>query len=618
MKTTSSKKTQSGSSLVVAVLAVFMLAGFVAIAVDYTNSIGRNAQRDRVFNTAVEIGDGYISEAFAAWRQTCKNSGTQNPSTSVFASIPSPSPGDFASYPAHTVANYKVQAVDPLITLSSDNPPTSSLTTTATPAYATGPGTGTFAYFYLATVDVTLPAVSKMGGKDLTAKVRRIFEKRYTSPWNWAMMYNGELELHPNSNLTLNGWVHTNGDLYVGNGSASATPSPTLTLSDRITYQGNYTVGFDASDTAHSGQTYVATPTYPSDLPPGKEQYYSMFDWDISKFDSSDLNPNNDGYREMIEQSTNTGTYADPFAGQRLYDQANIAITIDASNNVKIYTGTGASKSDVTGQTNNGQGGTAAQAGAASISANHLVQDNREGGQVRMVDFDLATFLTYYPSNTTKSWNGIIYITDTSGTSSTKRAIRIKNGSKLPTGGMTIVSNNPVYIQGDFNTGKTSSSNPPSNTGNPDDPDVSGYTRRPASIMADGITLLSNNWSDANASAAVAARVASNTTVNAALMTGNVPTGTSGSTYSGGGENFVRFMEDWTGKTFTYYGSMLNLFSSAQAVGAWGSANTYLPPQQYWYFDSTLSVDANGDPVSVPGYVSTVAYLQQQRWYLQY
>lgn len=618
MKTNPSKQTQSGSSLVVAVLAVFLLAGFVAVAVDYTNSIGRNAQRDRVFNTAVEIGDGYISEAFAAWRQTCKNTSGQNPPTSTFASIPSPSPGDFPSYPTHTVANYKVQAVDPIISLSNDNPPTSTLAASESPSYATGPGSGTFSYFYLATVDVTLPAVSKVGGKDLTAKVRRIFEKRYTSPWNWAMMYNGDLELHPDGNLTLDGWVHTNGNVYVGNGDATATPPPTLTLTDRLTYQGNYAVGFDPSDTAHSGQTNVATPTYPSDLPPGREQYYSMFDWDISKFNTGDANPNNDGYQEMIQQSTNTGTYTDPFAGQRLYDQAFVAITIDASNNVKIYTGTGASKTDVTGQTNNGSGGTAAQAGAASISPNHLVQDNREGGQVRIVDFDLATWLSWYPSNTTKSWNGIVYITDLSGSSSTKRAIRIKNGAKLPSGGMTIVSNNPVYVQGDFNSGKTSTVQPPSNTGDPTDPDASGYTRVPASIMADAITLLSNNWNDANASAAVTSRVASNTTVNAALLTGNVPTGTNGSIYSGGGENFVRFMEDWTSKTFTYYGSMLNLFASSQGIGNWGSGNVYLPPTQKWFFDSKLSVDSNGDPVTVPGYVSTVAYLQQQRWYLQY
>ena len=134
--------------------------------------------------------------------------------------------------------------------------------------------------------------------------------------------------------------------------------------------------------------------------------------------------------------------------------------------------------------------------------------------------------------------------------------------------------------------------------------------------MADCVTLISNSWIDANSTNALAARIASNTTVNAAIVAGNVPS--KNGNYSGGGENFVRFMEDWTGKTFTYYGSMLNLFTSSQGVGAWGSANTYLPPTQNWYFDSTLSIDANGDPVSVPGYVSTVAYLQQQRWYLQY
>jgi hypothetical protein len=116
----------------------------------------------------------------------------------------------------------------------------------------------------------------------------------------------------------------------------------------------------------------------------------------------------------------------------------------------------------------------------------------------------------------------------------------------------------------------------------------------------------------------MSSRTAANTTVNAALVSGNVPSGTSGSTYSGGGENFVRYLEDWTGKTFTYYGSMLNLYLSKQAVGPWGIGGYYQPPSQYWYFDSQLSVDKDGNPVTVPGYISTVAYLQQQRWYLQY
>jgi hypothetical protein len=138
----------------------------------------------------------------------------------------------------------------------------------------------------------------------------------------------------------------------------------------------------------------------------------------------------------------------------------------------------------------------------------------------------------------------------------------------------------------------------------------------PASVIADAITLLSNSWNDSNSSAGLSSRIASNTTVNAALVAGNVAS--DGSHYSGGGENFVRFLEDWSSKTFTYYGSMICPYASTQGAGFWGSGNVYLPPTQNWFFDTKLSVDSSGNPVSVPGYVSTVAYLQQQRWYLQY
>jgi hypothetical protein len=614
MKIDIRKHAESGSTIVVAVLTTVILGSFVALAVEYTSNVSRNAQRDRVFNTAVEIGDGCLEQAYAAWRQDCKTAGTQNPSTSAFSSIPTPTGASFPSYSGVTIANYRVQAVDPFVTLASDNPPMSALATTDAPPMATGPGTGTFSYFYLSSVDVTLPYV----GGTLTAKVRRILEKRFTSAWNWAMMYDGDLEFHPDAPLALDGWVHTNNSIYAGNGSYNplVTPTSNLTFADRLTYAGNYTLGFSPNDLSHSGQVNVVDATTPANLPPGHEQVYSPFGWDTAQFNTSDSNPNNDGFHEMIDRSTNTATYPDPFAGQRLWDQAGIAVTVDANNTVTVYFGTGATKTDVTAQNGNSDTGTAATAALASVYAGGSIQDNREQASVRMVNFDVAKFLKSYPTDTTKNWNGIVYITDTSASSSNHRAIRVINGSKLPTGGMTIVSNNPVYIQGDFNSGRTTSSEPPSNTGTPTDPDVSGYTHQPASIMADAITLLSNNWQDKNAGAGLSSRIASNTTVNAALVAGNVPS--NGSNYSGGGENFVRFLEDWTGKSFTYYGSMLNLYSSAQGTGLWGNGNVYAAPQQKWYFDSTLSVDSSGNPVTVPGYISTVAYLQQQRWYLQY
>ena len=59
--------------------------------------------------------------------------------------------------------------------------------------------------------------------------------------------------------------------------------------------------------------------------------------------------------------------------------------------------------------------------------------------------------------------------------------------------------------------------------------------------------------------------------------------------YSGGLENFPRFLEDWQPsvppKTLTYNGSMVVLFPSRYATGFWGSPNVYVPPTRRWAFD---------------------------------
>jgi hypothetical protein len=82
--------------------------------------------------------------------------------------------------------------------------------------------------------------------------------------------------------------------------------------------------------------------------------------------------------------------------------------------------------------------------------------------------------------------------------------------------------------------------------------------------------------------------------VNAALLAGIVQT-VSGS-YSGGAENFPRFLEDWGGKVLTYSGSMVVLFESQVATGGWqGTGATigiYNPPSRNWAFDQNfLEID---------------------------
>src|SRR4051812_48822597 len=207
---------ESGTALISTLITIALLAAIVGIAVDYTGNVGRNAQRNRTIAKAVEVGDGSLELAFASWRKICANQATPtNPlSSTSFTALPTPSPGNFPVLPgltistassnspaANSITNFQVQPVDPLL-----NP----LSSGTLPSKSTGPGTGTFSYFYLASADITVPAIKGT----ITAKVRRVFEQRVTSPWNWAIMFNDNLELSPSSNLTLNGWVHTNGSLY--------------------------------------------------------------------------------------------------------------------------------------------------------------------------------------------------------------------------------------------------------------------------------------------------------------------------------------------------------------------------------------------------------------------
>ncbi|HEX8077336.1 MAG TPA: hypothetical protein VF511_05940, partial [Chthoniobacterales bacterium] len=86
MKTASLRCAEAGSTIAIAMFTTLILGVFVALAVDYTGNIARNAQRDRVFNNAVEIGDGCLELAFGSWRELSKTK--ENPSTSVFSGIP--------------------------------------------------------------------------------------------------------------------------------------------------------------------------------------------------------------------------------------------------------------------------------------------------------------------------------------------------------------------------------------------------------------------------------------------------------------------------------------------------------------------------------------------------
>ncbi len=166
-------------------------------------------------------------------------------------------------------------------------------------------------------------------------------------------------------------------------------------------------------------------------------------------------------------------------------------------------------------------------------------------------------------------------------------------------GGFTVASENPVYVQGNYNSG-------------PSDPFWTGGTsatpHSAAAIIADAVTLLSNSWTDANSlnnPTNPGGRVANATTYYRMAVAGgkNVPfpmpgfAGVSKDFGTDGGlHNFLRYLEDWR-TTLYYNGSLVSMYYSEYATGTFKCCTTvYNPPTRSYAFDIQFLNPANLPP----------------------
>ena len=131
--------------------------------------------------------------------------------------------------------------------------------------------------------------------------------------------------------------------------------------------------------------------------------------------------------------------------------------------------------------------------------------------------------------------------------------------------------------------------------------------------MGDSITSLSDSWQD---SATGNQPGAGNTTVNAAMLCGIVQTdNTISGDYSGGVENFMQSLEDWTKDswgwqqgTLTYNGSIVVMYPSQYATNHWkgpGSPGSgppyphyYNAPTRNWSFDQNFKTPSKLPPLT--------------------
>lgn len=230
-----------------------------------------------------------------------------------------------------------------------------------------------------------------------------------------------------------------------------------------------------------------------------------------------------------------------------------------------------------------------------------------------------------------------------------RNAVRLFNGDNLQvtgaagklstTLGITVATENMVYIWGNYNTTGINVA-PAAGTSSLNDPAASSRyagNQVPASIVADAFFPLSKTWFDSSSAlnpddytARRADRalpgVTSETSVRSGIIAGNNVSALTGdpdadnsndSRLNGGMHNFPRFLEDWVSddRRWNFVGSFVPLYHSTQALGQWwyitSGVSIYGAPVRNWAFDTTfLQLDRLPPGTPMFQYISPTAFRQ--------
>lgn len=395
---------------------------------------------------------------------------------------------------------------------------------------------------------------ARVSSERRSTAINREIQHQYIPLFQFGIFYDEDLEIFPGPNMTFAGRVHTNGDLYMGAESG-------IYCDSYVTAVGKYW--------HHRKDGGMIDP-------PG----YVRIKDALGVYEDV-----NRGAYWLDNRQASWASEALEVWGGMMRDQAhglaNLKLPLPPAADQHVIVerpdpGDGASERDqkywykasvryLDGTLTDSLGNVLSQPGVYTLRMDKFY-DDRDNKWVDVVEVDVAAMISgnYVPPN------GIVYISSASGDFP---AVRIKNGSSLPSGGLTIATDLPLYVQSNYNS----------------------TTKRGSALLCDAITLLSPNWNDGNSNKSLSYRTASNMNINCCVMTGHVGT-IEGSTYSGGFENLFRFLENWSGRTVSYRGSVIDLWYSQHATAPWSYGSFYTAPNRNWGFDTDLLQPGNWPP----------------------
>jgi hypothetical protein len=480
--------------------------------------------------------------------------------------------------------------------------------------------TGTISYL-TAKVEVD-PGAGNSFANSVAVRVGRRFNNSTTSIFQYSIFFQGDLELAPSGITTITGDIAANGSIYMG-----ASSGGTLTINNQVRTLAGYYFNTDSTGAstyrkpgtwnAATG-TIVTTDTTTLNAPlfgtsqasqvetmSSPENLLGGLDADAiatarnDLFGATDTPANlaiaeNNVYRSLIAPPPASAAAAEYPVGTdltntsddaslnalRAYTRAGMIVTVNADGTI-TYT-----------ESRSGVNTTATAASYAGVVNTTTMYDQREGKTIAVTEIDVGALKTKLTAafpldvNGQPTFNGLLYVNLKNSTASAPAAVRLTNAATTPnveTGsGFSVATNGGLYVKGNYNTTPYT------------DPNTHVNSNNPAMLMGDAVTVLSSAWDDANSAAAISSRKATSgtTTINSGILTGNVPS--SSSVASGGAQNLVRFLEDWTDTsgnkgTVTFNGSLGRLFSSKYFTSAYQQPGTiYTVPNRNFTFNTAL------------------------------
>ena len=423
--------------------------------------------------------------------------------------------------------------------------------------------------------------VKSANGTGVIGAVQEDFLLALVPITQYAIFYNGLLEFSTCATMVVNGRVHANGAIRTGT-SAS------------LTFNGPVTTTSTISAPANNGQgpwsnlgTFNGSPTYKTNVP------------------TVSLSVGNTNVHSLIDIPPAGEAASSATGSKRLYNQAQVVLMVSNTTvAVRIQTATmgavpGGDPSPITLWSTNTPGALATN--FPFLKTANSFTDQREGKTILTTQIDLGAYKTWLAANSSVlskfpegsgSYPTILFAADNRTTTSSQlTAIRITNGISPPYNGglgFSLATPNPLYVWGNYNCTNSSYLGTTNTT-----------ATVPSAFMSDALTILSPAWKDSASSSSLSSRTASSAvTVNAALLSGIVPsTGTSSSTFSGGVHNYPRLLENWSSSTLWLNTSLISLYNSTKATRVFQNPGVYYnPPTRKFSYDLNFLNPAKQPP----------------------